>query len=337
MKGKLSILRFLALILFLLKFNEIYARGKERSLDNQGDDDENEDSLNIADVPEPEANVTGCTRKKAILMHEIRTATQNQFPFMASIMSSKNEYVCAGTVIANGLILTTAQCTDSISYVLVNGTSDKKDDTTFSLHVIKSENFPSYTGPNTGKDVAVIYTEKHNNTLASKITLSNYTSAQLLNDVEVLGFGLNAEVGQPKKLQFVGLEAREKNEDVIRAYIDCIETKVSTCFRDKGGPVLFNNELVGIVTKGQPECTAEILSTYALNKHMVDALPTYSFKAWIDEKIAKAAEPGVEALEAYPKKPSYREAVIHIMTSSAYLKSNNVVFITIAYTLVLYF
>lgn len=313
MKCNLDFLHFLIFITFVFLYTSNCVAGNvEKSIeDNLHDEEMNEegkeDSMDIAsDLSEPAGNVSMCTRLKNSQMHEIRSAKHNQFPFMAAIMSPRHEYVCAGSIIANGLILTTAQCTESASYVLVNTTKDKKDNTTISLHITKSEVFPTYTGPNSVKNAAIIYTEKHNNTLASKIKLSNLTSSSNLSDIEAIGFGLNAEVGQVKELQFVGLDARDTQDDSIKGFIDCINTKVLTCFKDKGGPIVFDKELVGIITVGQDECTNEIVSTYAINKFMVNALPIYTIKAWLDEKIAKNAEQRDEMLPTYPKKPILR-------------------------------
>nr|XP_026484847.1 uncharacterized protein LOC113392568 [Vanessa tameamea] len=154
--------------------------------------------------------------------------------------------------------------------------------------------------------------------------ISNYTSTNTLGDIEALGFGLNVDVGHVRELQYVGLEARDVSGDKIKGYIDCIDTKVPTCFRDKGGPLIFNNELIGLVTTGQNECTNEIFPTYSINKRLVEALPAFTFKAWLDEKIAKNSEQAEDLLEIYPKKPITRKSSIHVMTSGAELKKSTV-------------
>ncbi|XP_046975701.1 trypsin-like [Vanessa cardui] len=319
---------YLLFVLFLINFaqrcNCVHAKKSvEDNRDDDISDEIKEESLEIAGEAEV-SNVTSCTRRKNSQMHEITKANENQFPFMVAIMSPRNEYVCAGSLISNGLILTTAQCTESISYVLINTTSDRKNNNTISLHIIKNEKFPTYTGIHSVKDVAVIYTEKHNNTIASKINVSNYTSTNTLGGIEALGFGLNADVGHVRELQYVGVDVRDVSGDKIKGYIDCIDTKVNTCFRDKGGPLIFNNELIGLVTTGQHECTNEIFSTYSINKRLVEALPAFTFKAWLDEKIAKNSEQAEEVLEVYPKKPITRKSSIHVMTSGAELKKSSV-------------
>lgn len=251
-------------------------------------------------------------------MHEIQKAKGKQFPFMAAIMSHQNEYVCAGAIVSNGLILTTADCTKQpISYILLNATKAKKDDTTVSLHVTKSEKFPTYIGGDATKDVALVYTEKHNHSVASKIKLSNSTNYKSIIDFEALGFGLNADVGQIRELQHIGLENRFlfENSKGIHGYFDCVDTKVITCFKDTGGPAIFDNELIGIITKGQDICTNEMTSKYAVNKKMVEALPTYVFKVWLDEKIKKNEEMEPLPLYSYPVKPIIRTPV-HQMTNS---------------------
>ncbi|XP_030039767.2 trypsin [Manduca sexta] len=312
----------------------------DENRDENGDnnDESKDESLDIPVENEP-ANVS-CTRRQNSQLHEIRTARYKQFPFMAAIMSHQNEYLCSGTVVSNGLILTTAQCTQKpISYVLINATKARKDDTTVSLHIIKTEKFPSFTGGDTLKDVALIHTEKHNNTVASKIRLSNFTNVKNVIDCEALGFGLNSEVGQTKDLQYVGLDNRSAFEfgDLIRGYFDCVDTKVPTCFRDTGGPVIYDNELMGIVIKGQDECTKEITSTYAVNKKMADIIPTYTFKAWLDDKIKKNEEMELVSLATYPSKPVAKVAVQKITKAAGYTTSKNIIIIVVCSVSNIYF
>lgn len=297
----------------------------KKSVDDNRDDNgetNDEGKEELLEVSESDSNNVTCARRQNSIMHEIRSAQHKQFPFMVAVMSDHDEYVCSGTVISNGLILTTAQCTlQSISYVLLNATKAKKDITTVSLHIVKSEKFPTFTTSDNDKNVGLIYTEKHNNSIAGKVKLSNYTSTRSVVDVEVLGFGLNSDVGQMKELQFIGLENRGypipsiDSRDIIRGYFDCIDTKVLTCFKDTGGPAIFDNELVGIVVKGQNDCIKEMTSAYAINKKVAEVLPTYAFKAWLDEKIKKNEEQEKVALATFPMKPTRRQP-IHKMKSS---------------------
>lgn len=330
---KYGIYFYFFFVLFLFNFAQkthcgIEKKSIEDNRDDEVTDDAKEDSMDIPGEAEP-SNVTLCSRRKNSQVHEIRKATPNQFPFIVAIMSPRNEYVCAGSLVSNGLILTSAQCTASISYVLLNTTSERKNNNTISLHIIKTEKFPTFTGTKSLKDVALIYTEKHNNTIASKVKVSNYTDSQSLSDLEAIGFGLNVDIGQLKELQYVGVDPREWSGDKFNAYIDCIDTKVPTCFRDKGGPLIFNNELVGIITAGESECTNEIVASYAINKKILEGLPTYTFKAWLDEKITMNIEKAEEQLETFPKKPLLREASVHVMTSGVRSKKCTVMFVLI--------
>ncbi|CAH4015369.1 unnamed protein product [Pieris brassicae] len=316
--GKNILMDFLICVLLLFNILQICASQLDKkSADyNEPLEDSAMNGLDIVDQDMGTSNnVSMCVRRQNTLMHEIQTASPKQFPFVVALMSQRNEYVCAGSIVANGIILTSGHCTQLASYALVNTTSDKKDEATIQLHVIKTENFPTYTGPDAAKNVGVLFTEKHNNTIASKIRLSNVTDGKNLNEMEAIGFGLNTEVGQPKTLQVIGVEQRSITGDVIQGFVDCIETKVPTCFKDLGGPVIFDSELIGVVTKGQNECTKEMTTSYAINKHVVDVLPIYTFKAWLDDQILKNQEQVKEPLEIYPSKPIFREAV-HVMTSS---------------------
>lgn len=308
MKTEQVFLHFLVLVVFVFGLiTKCAGENVKKSVDDNRDDngetgdDSKEETLDLPAESEPN-NIT-CTRRQNSQMHEIQSATHQQFPFMAAIMSQQNEYLCSGVLVSNGMILTTAQCTQfPLSHVLLNTTTDKKDDKTVSLHVTKTERFPTFSGSDSIKDVGIIYTEKHNNTFASKVILSNYTNPRTVVDVEGIGFGLNADVGQTKQLQYIGMENRSPDDitDVLKVYFDCVETKVVTCFKDTGGPVIFDKQLMGIVVKGQDECSREMSATYAVNKRMADVLPTYVFKAWLDEKIKKNEEQAQVALVVYP-------------------------------------
>ncbi|XP_075990933.1 kallikrein-8-like [Anticarsia gemmatalis] len=319
-------MNFIVTVIFVFGFIATSAgENVKKSIDDNRDDtgetsyESKDESLDIP-VENDSANNATCARRQNSQMHEIRCAKHNQFPFMVAIMSQQNEYLCAGCVVSNGIILTTATCTQQpLSYVLLNTTTDKKDDSAVSLHVIKTERFPTFAAGEPSKDIGIVYTEKHNNSIASKIKLSNFTNPRVVTDVEAIGFGLNSEIGHVKELQYIGLEIRYVVEvaEVVGGYFDCVETKVLTCFKDAGGPVVFDNELIGVILRGQNECTKEMSGTYAVNKRMVDIMPTYVFKAWLDEKLKKNEDQEPVALAVYPFQPEVKKrAEPHKMTSS---------------------
>lgn len=275
--------------------------------DNGDTNDESKDELEIPAEPEPRptpTNLSSCfARRQGSTVHEIRRVTLKQFPFVAAVLSQQNEYVCSGTVVANGIILTTAHCIDlSIGYVLLNAVSDKKDNNTIEMHITKVEKFPT-----SSKNVGLIYTKNFNASVVNKLDISNYTNTKNLVEFEAIGFGLNANLGQTKELQHVGLEYRatvEHKSELILGYIDCIDTKISTCFKDTGGPALLNNELIGIVVEGQNVCTNDISSEFAANKLMATVLPVFTFKGWLEERIKKHKTH--VKLSSYPAKPARR-------------------------------
>lgn len=323
MKYKHDFLRVVILFSFV---GVCVGENAKSSIDDNRDDtgEANDDAKDeTLDIPiENDANLT-CTRRQNSQVHEIRPASYRQFPFMAVVMSHQNDNLCSGVVVSNGLIVTTAKCTMlPVSYVLLNATKDKLDDTTTMLHIIKTEKFPTFTGVESLKDIGLIYTEKHNSTVCSKIRLSNFTNVRNILDLEAVGYGLNADVGSPKEMQYIGMELKSPidGSEILKAYFDCVDTKVPTCFRDTGSAVIFDNELIGIVSQGQEECTKEMTSTYAINKKMADIVPTFTFKAWLDERIKKNEEALTEnTLSIYPNKPAVvaKRRMMHKMTGSA--------------------
>lgn len=324
MRSNLLFLNLLLFILIVVIFSKTSADNVKKSVDENRDDngDTNEEakdeSLEIPIEPSEQQPVSNrgnvnvsCSRRSNGRMHEIKSATHKQFPFVASVMSHQNDHLCSGTVVSNGLILTSGKCTlMTIDHVLLNATKAKKDATTVALHIIKTERFPTFTTPEaTDRDVGIIYTEIHNNSITAKIRLSNFTSTRNIVDMNVLGFGLNAEVGQIKDLQYVGAENRltpmhpTDIQDELTAYLDCIDTKVPTCFKDFGGPSIFDNELVGVVTKNEEACFNEMSAVYSVNKKLAHILPTYTFKTWLEEKIKKNEEQNQARLVVFPNKP----------------------------------
>ncbi|XP_060810692.1 TNF receptor-associated factor family protein DDB_G0272098 [Amyelois transitella] len=282
---------------------------------NSNSNNSNNYNSNENDSNNKNNNSTTCTRRANSQMHEILTANHKQFPFMAAIMSHQNDYLCAGSVVSNGVILTSAECLQKpVNYVLLNTTKAKKEDTAVMLYIKNREKFPSFAGSR-GKDIGIIFTEKHNNSVASKIKLSNMTSLKGLTDFEGLGYGLNTEVNQIKELQYIGVEYRpfEDYPDLLEGYFDCVDTKIPTCFKDFGGPAIFDNELIGVISSGQNQCTSEMSSKYAVSKKLVRVVPTYSFKAWLEEKIAKVEEKQPAALATYPSQPAVNNVTKNTM------------------------
>ncbi|XP_041973893.1 trypsin-like [Aricia agestis] len=221
-------------------------------------------------------------------VHEVRKAVIGQFPYVVALISPEDEYVCAGSIVADRLILTTAECADTAKYVLINTTSAKRGKTSVNnilLNITQKEKFPT-----NDKNVALLYVEKSNSSFQlSKILVSNFTRPEEVKSAKAIGFGLNTETGQTKKLQYVGLYVRNAG-DTSNAFIKCIYTTVPSCFKDKGGPVIYNDELVGVVTEGARECALEITSHYDIDKHMLNFINAYVFKAWLDDKINKKNE-----------------------------------------------
>ncbi|CAH2068381.1 unnamed protein product, partial [Iphiclides podalirius] len=94
------------------------------------------------------------------------------------------------------------------------------------------------------------------------------TSSDQLLDVEALGFGLNTDPGQLKELQYAGLERRASlNDNYYSAFIDCVETKILTCFRDIGGPVIYDNQLAPRNEHLNPNCRRGVSKAYLLRNH----------------------------------------------------------------------
>lgn len=329
MKQGFVSLHLLAILMLLFGMFNTCKSSEDQEDSELGDAENDNDSMSISadDDKDNDAVNKNCSRSQNSLTHEIQQARLGQFPFVVAVMSEQNEYLCSGALVSNGMILTTATCLKeyNISYVLANTTKAVKGDNAIILRVVYSVKFPTFQADET-KDVGILYVDRHNHSEVTRIRISNYTASKGLAEMEAIGFGLNLETHGTRELQYVGFEHRPAYDegDIMKGYLDCIETKVVTCFRDTGSPVIFNNELVGIVIKGQPDCIKEMSSSYSVNKAMANILPTYVFKTWLDDRIAKNELNQKVTLVAYPdvaqseneKAKEIRRVLSHIDTSS---------------------
>lgn len=258
-------------------------------------------------TPEYVSTRTNCnSRKYNSIVHEVKDAQANEFPFIAAIYSQNEQFVCSGSVVGNGIILTAAECLQPPPiYVVLNADKDKGDNTTEYLQVTSIEFFMNQTGDKR-KNVGLIHYKDKNKSSVSKLKVSNFTSFKEITEFEAIGYGLNADIGEVKHLQYVGLENKitpTKGEAII-GYLDCIDTKTPSCFKDIGGPALFGNEMIGIVIEGQISCTKEMTSKFAVDKFMVNVLPAYIFSNWLEENIARAEKHTRSSMVIYPVKPT---------------------------------
>lgn len=268
----------------------------------ESNEDKNESSESSAEVNQ--ISLKHCSRRQNSRVHEIRDAVIGEFPFMAAIFSRQDEYLCSGTVVTNGLIVTAARCIDrSPAYVMLNTIRDRKDNVTAVLHITDTEKFSTHTDET---EVGLLHTEKLNSSITTRLKLSTITENQENSEFEAFGYGLNADSLKEKRLQYVGLETRLLQESpLVKGFIDCVEIKVPTCFRDFGGPALVNDEMYGIVVKGETECTKEISKEFSVSKLVATVLPVYTFKNWLDDRISKyeIVENSRRYLKFYPEKP----------------------------------
>lgn len=311
MKNKLEVL----IVIFL--FGIISSGDSAKKNDDDTDDSKDDVSEILDDAEDEDLDMPirddntrlRCDKEQTKYVHEVRAATYKQFPFMAVVMSPNDEYVCSGVVVSSGLILTTGTCAWAYTkYVLLNAARDKFDDTTIKLQINRTESFPMYIGFRRQLDIGLIYTEYHNNTICSKIRISNCTYKTVYNikGLEAVGYGLNTDTGNPKVMQYVGVELRQPVEDLesLTAYIGCVDTTDPICFKDTGSAVLLDNELLGIVYNGLANCSKEMVSKNTVNKTMADIVPSYTFKAWLEEKIKNNEEVWPNnSLPTYPDKP----------------------------------
>ncbi|XP_032671105.1 serine protease 53-like [Odontomachus brunneus] len=191
-------------------------------------------------------------------------AYPGQFPHQVSIRED-DEHICGGTIISSTHIVTAAHCISSLIFVpdLTVRTGTNNVDSGGQVHKVKcAQIHPQYDSRGHKNDIAVL-------TLASpmsfnsqqvSIPLASKDYANGKNHAIVSGWGqLGANSGSPTMLQYVDVR--------MLSYDECQEDHPSTSFKqictynsygkglcmgDSGGPLIFNDQLVGVVSWGIP-------------------------------------------------------------------------------------
>ncbi|KAI5651678.1 trypsin domain-containing protein [Phthorimaea operculella] len=196
-----------------------------------------------------------------------------EFP-AACILTNKNmKPICTGTIISIRHVLTAAHClSPNLYYVLYNtrNIKEKKD----RARIIRAYKHPrySYTIKNTGNgpdvtklqhDVGLVETDEpltfiYPNNFLRLPKISRSGGENLMDsDVLILGFGATTDT---KSQELVKVTLRTRKCD-RKTWIFCAcgqatpgQRSGGVCTGDSGGPVLFNDYLVGVTSMGPTDC-----------------------------------------------------------------------------------
>ncbi|KAJ2945846.1 hypothetical protein O0L34_g4752 [Tuta absoluta] len=197
-----------------------------------------------------------------------------EYPEACLLTDKHMKSMCTGTIIALHHVLTAAHCiTPKLRYVMYNTRSlREKRDVAEITRVFRHPRF-SYTIRNEGSgpdvvmlqhDVGLIETDElltfiypKNGLVVPRIARTGATNL-LDSDVTILGFGATSNRNSPELIK-VSLRTQRCAR---RTWIFCAcgkpklgQRSGGVCTGDSGGPVLFNNHLVGVTSMGPTDCS----------------------------------------------------------------------------------
>ncbi|KAK9700852.1 Trypsin [Popillia japonica] len=192
------------------------------------------------------------------------TAKIRDYPYYAFLAYKSEGLLCGGAIIKTNIILTAAHCLsnrDIYVYTGIQALSDLQNHQPYRVkRVIK---YPKYKGQSR-YDIGLVILSAHIRlTPTVKVIKIANTSPRIGSKLAVIGFGRvrcdgPATESSPCRI-FYSKFLRSAVINVIEYYHGIIHTKgrrQNTCYGDSGGPVVYRNHIVGLVSSGEHEnCT----------------------------------------------------------------------------------
>lgn len=229
-------------------------------------------------------------------------ASDSDYPFLAAILFSPDpaaSFYCGGTLIASNWVMTAGHCYDPAEganpeYVGI-GTADRSDPAMQVIEVTNHFRHPDYDAGNVKNDVMLLHLK---NAPSSITPFPRATEAQEPGPgvtVKEVGWGLTVANAGPSATTPLNLNEMT-TEMVSKSNCQAAWTNIvsisdsqlctyhntptyhSGCNGDSGGPLIFGNRQIGIVSFGVGGCTGEAPSVYTR---------VSSFQGWIDGQMQK--------------------------------------------------
>ncbi|XP_076647148.1 chymotrypsin-1-like [Halictus rubicundus] len=249
--------------------------------------------------PPPACAVTmkkGCT-SPAASCHEVRSddpeqiiggreAVPGQFPYMASLRI-QNFHICGGAIIDAYHILTAAHCvkaaTNNVNIndvTIVTGTiSRTQGGNTYRVAALFAD--PGYPGPNPDQDVGIVKLADPINFDGVQQPISMATARPPEEQYAVIsGWGAVApppstQAAELLQYQYVHMikftDCHNIYHDIISAICTNNGENVGVCSGDSGSPLVYNNQVVGVTSRGVP-CARGFPDLYSSTADNMDFL-----------------------------------------------------------------
>ncbi|KAJ3621630.1 hypothetical protein MTP99_003744 [Tenebrio molitor] len=210
---------------------------------------------------------------------------KEDYPYVVSLRSSKNDHFCGGTLIDDQHVVTAAHCIigDVAKFVVVG--SDSLDGGGIRYEIVSKQTHPDYDPQAMRNDIAVLKIVGNEAYKASfpkrmQVELSSYE-----DPCYVMGWGLTEAGGKlSNKFKVATVQpvrpedCKKKWEQLYNPGLICMSSEGNAaCHGDSGGPLICENQFSGVVSFGQPCATGKPDVYTAVN----------SYNEWIDSAIKK--------------------------------------------------
>ncbi|XP_011504762.1 PREDICTED: chymotrypsin-2-like [Ceratosolen solmsi marchali] len=200
-------------------------------------------------------------------------AERSEFPYLASFrIAATNQHFCAGAIITTQHILTAAHCLihDYVNRVTVHVGAVNATEIGSTYTIKQFIVHPDFTGVSAGNnglhnDISVVIINGiiQMNTLQQLINLPT-RRITIGENVTLCGWGLTSYPSEilPYKIQHTEVKIMDRYECTLyyEFYLAADQMctyreNVGACIGDSGGPVVRNNEIVGIISFSKPCAT----------------------------------------------------------------------------------